>query len=532
MHLEGVQHTLARHNDLLGLLLHGQTANERGDFFGSLPLGELTKTLLSSPHRRVNDLQKELPGARIEDEDGTVDGLCRQITLKRLVDRHAVHVRVVDKPNDLVGKQLAVVLRRQIRLSRLGRVQLKRLADTLAEHIQRRVSLHDLGHRLLNQWFHSREPVTVRAVEVVRKINRNEDTGGRRVDAHVVCRVVEELGTRVALDVVAVVVTPTELHVQPVLLARGGVHRVLGVGEERRFGHVPLVCRKEENVGTRRVHLVRLARVDRLLLHRLNLERIELLVKYLAEIHHNRLVHLLPEMRAENLDERDLERRDLSVHENASEIKLHLETNVDICAIDGGRPPERKPTVGNLVETAPLRIRELLVLHALLKAARLLPEETLPCRKIRALKQRVLENALHTTKRLDHVGTVVVEVPQLAVVTLVSPPKRVLLHDLVLLKVRAHAPALVIRKRVTVLLEKRVDAGNAAVPRVLQVLERQAAVLCHRLLSLECVLCPHALGIDKLRLPRRNVAVKIGNELVLLVRHARPKVGHAGVGLL
>ena len=45
---------------------------------------------------------------------------------------------------------------------------------------------------------------------------RVHEAGGRRVDGHVVRRVVEELGARVPLDVVAVVVAPAQLHVEPV----------------------------------------------------------------------------------------------------------------------------------------------------------------------------------------------------------------------------------------------------------------------------------------------------------------------------
>ena len=41
--------------------------------------------------------------------------------------------------------------------------------------------------------------------------------------------------------------------------------------------------------------------------------------------------------------------------------------------VDGGGPPEGEPTIGNLVETRPLRIGELLELHRLLKATGLFP---------------------------------------------------------------------------------------------------------------------------------------------------------------
>lgn len=44
----------------------------------------------------------------------------RASSASHLVDRHPVHVAVVDEPDDLVGEQLAVVLARQVRLGWLG----------------------------------------------------------------------------------------------------------------------------------------------------------------------------------------------------------------------------------------------------------------------------------------------------------------------------------------------------------------------------------------------------------------------------
>ena len=56
-------------------------------------------------------------------------------------------------------------------------------------------------------------------------------------------------------------------------------------------------------------------------------------------------------MGAENLDQTDLERRDLAVHENTRQIQLYLETDVDTGAIDRRTPPKRETTVRNLVQT-------------------------------------------------------------------------------------------------------------------------------------------------------------------------------------
>lgn len=89
---------------------------------------------------------------------------------------------------------------------------------------------------------------------------------------------------------------------------------------------------------------------------------------------------------SEDLNQRDLERRDLAVHEDTTgrdeesvvaiseredderQIELNLEPDVDVGTIDGGRPPQREATVRDLVETRALRVGELLVLHRLLES--------------------------------------------------------------------------------------------------------------------------------------------------------------------
>ena len=58
------------------------------------------------------------------------------------------------------------------------------------------------------------------------------------------------------------------------------------------------------------------------------------------------------------------------------------------------------------------------------------PEETLPGGEVGSFEQGVFQDALHAPQGLNHVRPVVVEVPQLPVVSLVSPPKWVLLQDL------------------------------------------------------------------------------------------------------
>ena len=77
-----------------------------------------------------------------------------------LVNRDSVHVSVVHKPDDLVGEEFSVVLRRQVRLSRFTGVQLKAFPDSLPQHIQGGIGFHDLCHGLLDERFHSWKPVS------------------------------------------------------------------------------------------------------------------------------------------------------------------------------------------------------------------------------------------------------------------------------------------------------------------------------------------------------------------------------------
>lgn len=62
---------------------------------------------------------------------------------------------------------------------------------------------------------------------------------------------------------------------------------VLGVVQQRGLGDGPLVRREQEGIGTRRVHLVRLAGVDSLLLNVLDVQGVQLLVEHLIEKNKN-----------------------------------------------------------------------------------------------------------------------------------------------------------------------------------------------------------------------------------------------------
>ena len=105
----------------------------------------------------------------------------------------------------------------------------------------------------------------------------------------------------------------------------------------------------------------------------------------------------------EDLNERDLQSRDLAVHEDSREIELDLETNVYVRTINRRAPPECESTIRNLRQTGALGVGELLELHPFLETGRFLPKETFPRREVRGLKQAVLQNTFHSSQSLDQV---------------------------------------------------------------------------------------------------------------------------------
>lgn len=175
-------------------------------------------------------------------------------------------------------------------------------------------------------------------------------------------------------------------------------------------------------------------------------------------------MYFLPQVCSENLDERDLKGGYFAMHKDASQVELNLEPDIHICPVDCWRPPQGEATIWNLVETRSLGVSQLLVLHGLLEARCLFPEETFPSGEVSALEQSVLENPFHASKCLNHVSSVVVEIPEFAVVLLMRPPERVLLENLVLLEVLSDSPSLVVSQCESVFLEQCIDAWNATVP--------------------------------------------------------------------
>ena len=50
----------------------------------------------------MDDLEKELTGAWIKYENGSIYGLCGQVTFKGFVDGDTINICIINKPDDLV----------------------------------------------------------------------------------------------------------------------------------------------------------------------------------------------------------------------------------------------------------------------------------------------------------------------------------------------------------------------------------------------------------------------------------------------
>jgi hypothetical protein len=56
------------------------------------------------------------------------------------------------------------------------------------------------------------------------------------------------------------------------------------------------------------------------------------------------------------------------MHVDTCQVKLDLETYIDIRSVNRWRPPKCEPSIGDLIETRSLRVRELLKLHRFFEA--------------------------------------------------------------------------------------------------------------------------------------------------------------------
>ena len=80
----------------------------------------------------MDDLQEQLACPWVQNEDCSINGLCCQISLKGLVNGHSIYIGVIHKPDDLIGKELSIVLTAQVRLCWFRGIKLQALSDTLS----------------------------------------------------------------------------------------------------------------------------------------------------------------------------------------------------------------------------------------------------------------------------------------------------------------------------------------------------------------------------------------------------------------
>jgi hypothetical protein len=137
----------------------------------------------------------------------------------------------------------------------------------------------------------------------------------------------------------------------------------------------------------------------------------------------------------------------------------------------------------------------------------------------------VLKNALHTTQGSDNIDTVIIQLPQFAIVTLRCPPEWIavrslawignimymysglLFEQLILLPVRPYSPSFVVSQGMSIFLEESVDSGNSPIPTVFEVLKSETPVLCVCLFSLHGIFRPDACRIEELGLPWLQVSI-------------------------
>ena len=104
-----------------------------------------------------------------------------------------------------------------------------------------------------------------------------------------------------------VIISPSELDINPELGSTSSVKAVLAFVEKRGPAHLPLGGSNEEDVSARRSHLVALARMNSFFLDGLYLQVVQLHIKHLAQVHDDRLVDLLPQVSSEDLYKRYLQ---------------------------------------------------------------------------------------------------------------------------------------------------------------------------------------------------------------------------------
>lgn len=236
------------------------------------------------------------------------------------MDSNSIDICVIDKPNHLIAKQFGIVLRIEIGFSRLARIQLQTLSDALSKHIQSRVCFHYFTHCLLQKCLCPIKPASEARVQIVGEINSENSSSWRRINTHVVRGVIVEHPPRIPINLMRIVISPSQLHIKPILGRHCAIVLILYLVQERWLAYLPLVRSKEENVSARAIHFVGFSRMNSLFLDGVNFECIKFHIKDLAEVHDERFVDFLPQVSSEDLDQRNFQRWDLAMHKDTCEV--------------------------------------------------------------------------------------------------------------------------------------------------------------------------------------------------------------------
>lgn len=138
---------------------------------------------------------------------------------------------------------------------------------------------------------------------------------------------------------------------------------------------------------------------------------------------------------------------------------------------------------------------QFFIFHRFFETRGLLPEKTFPSSEISTLEESMFQNTFNTTKCLDHISTIMVQVPQLTIVTVMSPPERILFQNLILLEILTNSPTLIISQSQSILLEESIDTRNTVIPTFHQFINSQSSILGKSFLLLKSIFSPNSLGI-------------------------------------
>lgn len=107
--------------------------------------------------------------------------------------------------------------------------------------------------------------------------------------------------------------------------------------------------------------------------------------------------------------------------------------------------------------------------HRLFESTGFLPEKTLPSGEVGAFEESMLKDSFNSSQCLNHVSSIIIQIPQFSIMSLMSPPERVLFEHLKLLEILSHSPSLIISQCQSILLEKGINSWDSMIPTVLQI---------------------------------------------------------------